>query len=112
MNRLSPQMAEDLSKLIEDLHNTEIYTEFSKKKIKIMSNDRLKEKALRAKEIRVQLQELADDQRDSDYADSLEGEYEELCENTAVHDYLGAENELGAMVKEILASILRAVELE
>ena len=54
---------------------------------------------------------IPEDERNSDYAESLLNEYEEITENTAVYDYSRAESLYVTMLQEVLGSIVESVDL-
>ncbi len=65
----------------------------------------------RARDIQERLMNMSDEERSSDYAESLQDEYEEITENSTVYEYLNAELVYITMIQEIVASIMESVDI-
>ena len=56
--------------------------------------------------------EIPESDRNSDYVDQLQDEYEELTENTAVYEYMRVESVYVAMVQEALGTIVDDIDID
>ena len=56
--------------------------------------------------------EIPESDRNSDYVDQLQDEYEELTENTAVYEYMRVESVYVTMVQETLGTIVEDIDID
>ena len=94
------------------IRETPEFEEFEKQKKLARSNPETKNLVELARNIQGRFLEIPEDQRNGDYAESLQNEYEEITENTAVYDYLKAEAVFMTMLQEVLGSIIESVDIE
>ena len=66
----------------------------------------------RARFIQEKLMEIPESDRNSDYVDQLQDEYEELTENTAVYEYMRVESVYVTMVQETLGTIVEDIDID
>lgn len=66
----------------------------------------------RSRDLQKRLMDIPEDNRNSDYAESLQEEYEEIVENTAVYDFSRAESAYVTMIQEVIGTIIENVDLD
>ncbi len=66
----------------------------------------------RARQLQERFMNLPEDQKNGDYAESLQNEYEEIAEDTVVYDYSRAEAMYVTLVQEVLARIIDDIDIE
>lgn len=108
--KVDPKVEEALDNLIDALVNTKEYEEYQKQKEKLESDPDLRGKLKRMREIRYQLSALSDNDRNNDFAERLETEYEDLSEETKVYDYSAAELKICDMYKMVTSKVVAAME--
>ena len=111
MSRLNPKVQKALDELLSTIENSEEYIEYKRMKLKIDNDDELYSQVKRAQDIRGILHTINENETGSEYAERIADEYENLCENTFVYEYLRAEVMMGEMVREILGGIVETTEL-
>ena len=94
------------------LKDTPEYRDYEAQKKAVRQDPAKKKNIERAREPQSRLMELPEDQKNGDYAESLQNEYEELVEDTAVYEYSRAEAMYVTMVQEVLARIIENVDIE
>ena len=109
---LNDQLAKTAEAVTSAIKETQEYIEFERQK-KIVRSDPATRKLIEdARNLQKRLMEIPEDQRNSDYAESLQDEYEEIAENTAVYDYARAESAYMTMIQEVLGSIIENVDID
>ena len=98
--------------LIESVKATKDYRDYDMCRNKVLGNQELKDKILRAKEVRKQIERLPESELNGDYADRLEDEYEELTEDTDVHVYMQAELRICGILQQILSEVVKSVDVD
>ncbi len=109
---MEPALAEKVSELIDCMVQTKAYRDYDEKRQKFLHDPALRGPIMRTHEIRQRLQDMSEDERNSDYADQLENEYLELHNMRGVYEYNTAEVEFTRMFQEMMATILSAVETD
>ena len=56
--------------------------------------------------------DIPEEERNSDYAESLQDEYEEITENTAVYEYARAESAYVTMIQEVFGTIIENLDID
>ena len=96
----------------EAIRQTQEYKDYIGQKKLVRANRETSHLIERARYLQGKLMEIPEDDRNSDYADSLQDEYEELTENTAVYDYIRAESLYMTMVQETIGTIVEDIDIE
>lgn len=108
-------LSDKLLKLAEDvsgaIRQTPEYEAFTLQKKKVASDPEAKDLIEKARDIQSRLMDIPESERNSDYAESLQDQYEEISENTAVFDYTRAEATYMTMVQEVLGTIIENLEV-
>ncbi len=94
------------------IRESQEYEEYERQKKAVRSDPATKALIERAKQIQISLMEIPEGERGSDYAESLQDEYEEITENTSVYEYARAESAYLMMVQEVLGSIIENVDID
>ena len=92
--------------------DSEEYKEFEKQKKSVRSSAESRRMIERARDIQNRLMDLPEDERGNDYAESLQDEYEDIMENSAVYEYSKAESAFVTMLQEALGMIIESVDLD
>lgn len=101
--------AKSVTSAIED---TTEHAEYIEQKKKLKSDPEARSLIERARDIQKRLMDIPDEARNSDYAESLQDEYEEIVENTAVYDFLRTESAYVTMIQEVIGNIVESVDID
>ena len=94
------------------IKQTTEYKTFIEKKQMVRSDPSAKALIDRARDLQNRLMEIPEEERNSDLAERLQDEYEEIAENTAVYDYSRAEGMYMTMLQEVLGRIIENVDID
>ncbi len=94
------------------IRQTGEYLEFEKQKKIVGSDPGIKSLIDDARALQRRLMDIPDDEKNSDYVESLQNEYEEITENTAVYEYSRAESAYMTMIREVLGTIIEDVDID
>ncbi len=108
---LSENAQKAVKSVIEAIKESPEYIDFEKQKRIIKDSPKTRDLIERVKNIQLRLMNIPEEERNSDYVESLQDEYEEITENTAVYDYSRAESLYITMLQEVLGSIVESVDL-
>ncbi|MBR1909179.1 MAG: YlbF family regulator [Lachnospiraceae bacterium] len=108
---LSEKAIKAVNSVTEAIKESQEYKDFEKDKKLVKDNPQTRDLVEKVKNIQLRLMNIPEDERNSDYAESLLNEYEEITENTAVYDYSRAESLYVTMLQEVLGSIVESVDL-
>lgn len=108
---LSEKAVKAVNSVTEAIKESQEYKDFEKQKKLVKDNPQTRDLVEKVKNIQLRLMNIPEDERNSDYAESLLNEYEEITENTAVYDYSRAESLYVTMLQEVLGSIVESVDL-
>lgn len=108
---LSEKAIKAVNSVTEAIKESQEYKDFEKQKKMVKDNPQTRDLVEKVKNIQLRLMNIPEDERNSDYAESLLNEYEEITENTAVYDYSRAESLYVTMLQEVLGSIVESVDL-
>ena len=109
---LSDKMTKTMKIVTDAVMETEEYIEFEKQKKNVRASSESKRLIERARDIQNRLTELPEDERNNDYAESLQEEYEDIMENSTVYEYSKAESAFVTMLQEALGMIIESVDLD
>ncbi len=109
LNDKLTKAVENMTVLIKE---TEEYKEYRDKKQQARADREVTRLIERARSLQNRLMEIPEDERNSDYADSLRDEYEEIAENTAFYDYSRAEAIYMTMLQEVLGGIVENADID
>ena len=109
---LSEELIKSADAVSAAIRNTPEYTEFTEKKKQARLNPDTKALIERARDLQNRLMDIPEEERNSDYAEKLQDEYEEIVENTAVYDYSRAEGLYMTMLQEVLGRIIENVDVD
>ena len=108
---LSEKAIKAVNSVTEAIKESQEYKDFEKEKKLVKDNPQTRDLVEKVKNIQLRLMNIPEDERNSEYAESLLNEYEEITENTAVYDYSRAESLYVTMLQEVLGSIVESVDL-
>lgn len=109
---ISDKLTKAAVQIGEAIRETPEYSEFLQQKKNAQSSYDTKQKIEHARSLQQRLMDIPESERNNDYAESLQDEYEELTENTAVYDYIRAESAYMTMVQEVLGTIIENVDID
>ncbi len=109
---LSDKMTRTVNAVTAAIKETEEYAGFEKQKKLVRSNYEVKGLIERARNIQNRLNDLPEEERNNEYAESLQDEYEDIVENSAVYEYAKAESAFVTMVQEILGKIIESIDID
>ncbi len=109
---LNDKLSKAVESVIELIKDTPEYKEFKERKQQARADRETAALIEKAMSLQKRLMEIPEDERNSDYADSLRDEYEEISENTAVYDYSRAEAIYMTMLQEVLGSIVECADID
>ncbi len=109
---LSEKLTEVTDAVTAAIKETQEYKDYEEKKRQVRSDPKAAELIERARSLQKRLMEIPEEERNSDYAESLQNEYEEIAENTIVYDYSRAEAIYMTMIQEAFANIIENVEID
>ncbi len=109
---LSDKMVKSLSAVTSTIKETDEYLEFEKQKKLVRNNNETKALIEKARSIQSRLMELPEEERNNDYAESLQNEYEDIVENSSVYEYAKAESAFVTMLQEALGTIIESVDID
>ncbi len=109
---LSDKMTKTVNEITAAIKETEEYEDFEKQKKLVRSDREARSLIERARDIQNRLMNLPEDERNNDYAESLQEEYEDIVENSAVYEYSKAESAFVMMLQEILGRIIENFDMD
>ena len=109
---LSDKMIKTVDAVTAAIRQTEEYSDYEKQKKIARSNREIANQIERARDIQNRLMALPEDERNNDYAESLQDEYEDIVENSAVYEYSKAESAFVTMIQEVLGKIVESVDID
>ncbi len=83
---ISDKMMETVSAVTVAIRETEEYQNFEKQKKAVRSNSEARGLIERARDIQNRLMNLPEEDRNNDYAESLQDEYEDIVGNSTVYE--------------------------
>lgn len=101
-----------IEELIEQMCRTSAYQNYARQKETVKNFPELKEKIDTLRELSYRLQKMPESESLYEESERLEQEYEELCEDTRVHDFMQAELDFCRLFQDILAKITSSIEFE
>ena len=101
-----------VDKLIEQIKASQTYSNYTEQKEKAGNAPDIDSKMKRIREVHKKLVDLTEQGIEGYEYEQLEGQYEELCEDTAVYEYMQAELGFCRMFQDILAKITASIEFE
>lgn len=109
---ISDKMTKCVDAITEQIRESEEYREFERQKKLVRSNSSARSLIERARDIQGRLMDLPEEERNNDYAESLQSEYEDIVENSAVYEYSKAESAFVTMLQEVLGKIIENVDID
>lgn len=109
---LSDKLAKAAKAVTDAIMETPEHKEYLEQKNLVRSNAETRNLIERARDLQKRLMDIPEDGRNSDYAESLQDEYEEIVENTAVYDFSRAESAYVTMIQEVIGTIVESVDIE
>jgi len=101
-----------IERLIEQMRRTADYQNYMKQKETLKSYPELKERIEKLRELNCRMQNMPESESLYEEGEKLEQQYEELCEDTRVYDFMQAELDFCRMFQSILARITASIEFE
>lgn len=109
---LDEKLEQPINKLIEELKKSDEYIEFEKYNKVIKQDPILANKIKRTREIRLELSRMSEYDRNGDYAERLETEYDDLCDITAIHKFSLAELNFCNLYQKVLGKIVDSFDID
>lgn len=109
---LSDKLLKTTISVTSAIRETKEYEDFVKQQKIARSDPQTRSLIERARNLQSRFMDIPEDDRNSDYAESLQNEYEEITENSAVYDYLRAEAVYMTMIQEVLGNIIETVDID
>ncbi len=94
------------------IKDTQEYREFTQQKKAVRSDPEVRALIEHARSLQERLMNIPEAERNNDYAESLQDEYEELTENTAVYEYLRAESLYVTLIQEVLGTVIENIDID
>ena len=110
MSKISPEIQKAVDNLVAVMCESEEFKEYEKAKESALSDPDKLSAIKRSQEIRARLHAMPESEKESDWADQLVSEYEELMENTAVYRYAHAEVAIGEICRDVFKCIVDTME--
>ena len=109
---LSDKLARITDDVVGAIKETQEYRNFIDQKKAVKSDPDVKRMVENARSLQERLMSIPEDDRNSDYAESLQNEYEEITENTAVYDYLRTESVYVSLIQEVLGTVIENIDID
>ncbi len=94
------------------IKDTQEYREFTQQKKAVRSDPEVRGLIEHARSLQERLMNIPEAERNNDHAESLQDEYEELTENTAVYEYLRAESLYVTLIQEVLGTVIENIDID
>ena len=108
---LSDKMTKTVGAVIDAIKDTEEFKNYEKQKKAAKSGGETRSLIERARDIQNRLMNIPEEERNNDYAESLQNEYEDIVENSAVYEYSKAESAFVIMLQEVLGRIIENFDM-
>ncbi len=109
---LNSKLSKSVDSVIAELRQSQEFIDYREQKRIANSNRETASLIERARSLQNRLMEIPEDERNSDYAESLQNEYEEITENTAVYEFARCEAIYMTMLQEVLGSIIEQADID
>ena len=109
---LSDKLVKTAEAVTAAIMETQEYADFERQKKAVRQDPETRKLIEHARNLQNRLMSIPEDERNSDYAEALQDEYEEISENTAVYDYSRAESAYMTMIQEVLGTIIENVDID
>lgn len=109
---ISDKMTKTVGAVTDAIRETEEYQSFEKQRKAVRSNSETRGLIERARDIQNRLMNLPEEERNNDYAESLQNEYEDIVENSTVYEYAKAESAFVTMLQEVLGKIIENFDMD
>lgn len=109
---LEKRISEVVDELVDEIQKSESFLKYEEYRNKVKYDLDLKQKINRTRVIREQLSKMSENERNSDYAERLEEEYDDLCDITAVHEFSLRELEMCTMYQEVMSKLASNFNLD
>ena len=109
---LNDRLVKTTAEVTAAIKESREYADFMEQKKLACANPEARSLIERARSLQSRFMDIPEEERSNDYAESLQNEYEEITENTAVYDYLRAEVIYMTMIQEVLGSIIEHVDID
>ena len=109
---LNDSIGRAVTGLIEEIKKSDEYIRLMEINKEVKSNPDILKKIERTRQIRKQLSGMNEEERESDYAERLEEEYDNLCDITAVHEFSLAELEFCNLYQKAIGRIVNSFDFD
>ena len=109
---LSDKLIKSTISVTSAIRETQEYADFVKQQKIARADPETRSLIERARSLQSRFMEIPEDDRNGDLAESIQNEYEEITENSAVYDYLRAEAVYMTMIQEVLGNIIEVVDVD
>ena len=107
---MDDKISKIVDKLIDEIKISDTYKRFEEYRTKVKHDPELRQKINRTS--REQLTKMSEYERNNDYAERLEDEYDMLCDITAIHEFSLCELEVCAMYQEVMTRLANSFDLD
>ncbi len=108
---LTSELSRAVDAVTDAIKQSREYLEYEKQKKAVRNDPEASRLVERARDIQVRLMNIPEKECNSDYAESLQNEYEEISENTSVYEYSRAESGYVTMIREVFGTIIENTDL-
>lgn len=109
-NRLDDEIQQAVEDLAKTICKSDTFKMYKEAKGLAIADYSKMEMIKRAHDLREEIHSLPEHEANSDYAERISYEYEELMEDTVVYKYTKAELAIGEICRDVFAHILDAME--
>ena len=109
---IDEKVLEAADELIDAIKESDAYKKYENKRKEALRDPKLLESIKRTRVIREQLKSMGEYERNGDYAERLEDEYDNLCDITGVHEFSLAELDFCGLYQEVISMIVSNFEIE
>ena len=109
---INKSLYEAVDALIDELKSSAQYVNLENYNKKMKQDPMLASKIRRTREIREELSKMSEYDRNGDYAERLEEEYDNLVDNTAVHEFSLAELDFCSLYQDVLGRIVDSFDID
>ena len=109
---LEDRLVKAANAVTQAIRETQEYADYARQKKIVKEDPEARRLVERARSVQARLMDIPEEEQNSDYADSLQSEYEEITENTVVYEFSRAESCYVTLVQEVLGNIVESVDLD
>ena len=109
-NKLDEEILQAVEQLAKTICKSEAFKAYKDAKALAIADYSKMQMIKRAHDLREEIHSLPEHEANSDYAERISSQYEDLMEDTVVYKYTKAELTIGEICRDVFAHILDAME--